>query len=65
VAYLAAVLKDPRIAGVVLTGAPSLIARQPLHDIAYPALFVHHKEDTCASFEAARQQHPRLVNSPS
>ena len=41
-----------------------MIARQPLHDIAYPALFVHHKDDTCASFEAARQQHPRLVNSP-
>jgi len=63
VAYLATVLKDHRIGGVVLTGAPSQLARLPLHDITYPALFVHHKDDTCASFEAAHQQHYRLTSS--
>jgi len=71
VAYLATVLKDHRVGGVVLTGAlgelgPRAVslATLPLHTITYPALFVHHKEDTCASFGAALQQHRRLVNSP-
>jgi hypothetical protein len=71
VAYLATVLKDHRIGGIVLTGAlgelgPKAVslATLPLHNITYPALFVHHKEDTCASFEAAHRQHPRLINSP-
>jgi hypothetical protein len=71
VAYLATVLKDHRIGGVVLTGAlgelgPKAVsmATLPLQDVAYPALFVHHREDPCASFEAAHRQHRRLVNSP-
>jgi hypothetical protein len=71
VAYLATVLKDHRIGGVVLTGAlgelgPKAVsmATLPLHDVAYPALFVHHREDPCASFEAAHRQHRRLTNSP-
>ena len=71
VAYLATVLKDHRIGGIVFTGAlgelgPKAVslATLPLQDITYPALFVHHKEDTCASFEAAHRQHQRLINSP-
>lgn len=71
VAYLATVLKDHRIGGIVLTGALGELGRNavslatlPLHSITYPALFVHHKEDTCANFEAAHRQHQRLVNSP-
>jgi hypothetical protein len=63
VAHVAASLKDQRIGGIVLTGAPSLLAKLPLHDIAYPALFVHHRDDTCASFDAALQQKHRLINS--
>jgi hypothetical protein len=71
VAYLATVLKDQRISGIVLTGAlgelgPKAVslATLPLHTIAYPVLFVHHKDDTCASFEAALRQQQRLINSP-
>jgi pimeloyl-ACP methyl ester carboxylesterase len=71
VGYLATVLKDDRIGGVVFTGAlgnspPGRVslATLPLQDVIYPALFVHHKDDECASFSAAWQQHPRLVNSP-
>jgi hypothetical protein len=71
VAYLATVLKDHRIGGIVLTGAlgelgPRAVslATLPLHTITYPVLFVHHKEDTCASFEAAHRQQQRLINSP-
>jgi acetyl esterase/lipase len=71
VGYLATVLKDDRIGGIVLTGAlgnspPGRVslATLPLPDIVYPALFVHHKDDECASFSAARQQSQRLVNSP-
>ncbi|MBI4523625.1 MAG: hypothetical protein HY695_07420 [Deltaproteobacteria bacterium] len=68
VGYLATVLKDQRIGGIVLTGAlgelgPRAVslARLPLQEITYPALFVHHKEDPCASFEDAHRQHRRLV----
>jgi hypothetical protein len=71
IAYLATVLKDQRIGGVVLTGTLGDLGRQavslatlPLHTITYPALFIHHKEDPCANFEAAYQQHRRLINSP-
>jgi acetyl esterase/lipase len=71
VAYLAEALKDDRIGGVVFTGALGepvrgrvTLASLPLHKIAYPALFVHHKEDPCASFDAAYQQHRRLISSP-
>lgn len=72
VAYLATVLKDHRIGGVVLTSALGQLpprqrvslATLPLQDVTYPALFVHHKEDPCASFEDAHRQHQRLVNSP-
>jgi hypothetical protein len=71
VAYLATVLKDHRIGGIILTGAlgdlgPRVVslATLPLPDITYPTLFVHHKEDNCSSFEAAYQQQRRLFNSP-
>ena len=65
-AYIAAVLKDHRIGGVVLTSAvgDGSLATVALHTITYPALFVHHREDPCTSFEAAYQQHRRLVSSP-
>jgi hypothetical protein len=70
VGYLATVLKDHRIGGIVLTGALGnlgpralSLARMPLQDITYPALFVHHKEDSCASFEDAHRQQYRLINS--
>jgi pimeloyl-ACP methyl ester carboxylesterase len=70
VGYLATVLKDDRIGGVVFTGAlgnspPGRVslATLPLQDIVYPALFVHHKDDECANFAAAREQSLRLVNS--
>jgi hypothetical protein len=67
VAYLATVLKDQRIGGVVLTSAvgDGPLATVPLQNITYPALFVHHREDPCTSFEAALRQHHRLINSPS
>ena len=71
VAYLAEVLKDDHIGGVVFTAALGepvrgrvSLATLPLQDIVYPALFVHHKDDECASFSAAWQQHRRLVNAP-
>ena len=63
VAHIAASLEDKRIAGVVFTGAPSLLAKLPLHEITYPTLFVHHREDTCASFDMALQQYQRLIKS--
>jgi Serine aminopeptidase, S33 len=65
VAYLAAVLKDHRIGGVVLTSAvgDGSLATVPLHTIIYPVLFVHHREDPCTSFEAAYRQHHRLIES--
>jgi hypothetical protein len=70
VAYLATVLKDSRIGGVVLTASlgdlgPKAVslATLSLHTITYPALFIHHKEDPCASFADAYQQHRRLINS--
>jgi dienelactone hydrolase len=64
-AYLATVLKDQRIDGVVLTSAvgDGSLATVPLHTIAYPVLFVHHREDPCTSFEAAYRQHYRLIES--
>ena len=64
VGHVAATLSDERLNGIVLTGAPSLLARLPLHQIVYPALFVHHKDDTCASFQLAYEQHQRLRKSP-
>ena len=39
------------------------LASVPLHTIAYPVLFVHHREDPCTSFEAAYRQHRRLIES--
>lgn len=65
-AYLAAVLKDDRVGGVILTSAvgEGSLAMVALHTITYPALFFHHREDPCTSFAAAYQQHHRLVNSP-
>lgn len=64
-AYLASVIKDHRIGGVVLTSAvgDGSLASVPLHTIAYPVLFVHHREDPCTSFEAAYRQHYRLIES--
>ena len=64
-AYLAAVLRDDRIGGVVLTSAvgDGSLGSVPLHTIPYPVLFVHHREDPCTSFEAAYQQHHRLIES--
>lgn len=66
VGYLATVLKDRPIDGVVFTGVvgEGSFATVPLHNISYPALFIHHKEDPCVSFEAALRQHHRLINSP-
>jgi acetyl esterase/lipase len=66
VAYLAAVLNDARVGGVVLTSAvgEGSLAMVALHTITYPALFVHHKDDPCTSFAATYQQYRRLVNSP-
>jgi pimeloyl-ACP methyl ester carboxylesterase len=64
VGHVAATLSDERLSGIVFTGAPSLLARLPLHQIVYPALFVHHKDDTCASFQLAYEQHQRLRKSP-
>jgi hypothetical protein len=66
VGYLATVLKDHRVGSVILTGVvgEGSLATVPLQNITYPALFVHHKEDPCVSFEAALRQHQRLINSP-
>jgi acetyl esterase/lipase len=78
VAYLGTVLKDSRIGGIVLTGtlgepvprraprvSPVSLPGLPLHNITYPALFIHHKEDPCANFGAAYLQHSRLIHSPN
>ena len=66
VGYLAAVLNDNRVAGIVVTAVVGerSFATLPLQDITYPVLFVHHKEDPCTSFAAAYQQQQRLINSP-
>ena len=66
VAYLATVLRDARVGGVVLTSAvgEGSLAMVALHTITYPALFVHHRDDPCTSFAATYQQYRRLVNSP-
>jgi acetyl esterase/lipase len=65
-AYLATVLKDDRIGGLVLTSAvgDGSLATVALHTITYPVLFVHHREDPCTSFEAAYREHQRLIESP-
>jgi dienelactone hydrolase len=64
-AYLATVVNDHRIGGVVLTSAvgDGSLANVPLQTIAYPVLFVHHREDPCTSFEAAYRQRHRLIES--
>lgn len=66
VAYLATVLKDQRIGGVVLTSAvgDGSLGTVPLHTISYPVLFVHHRADPGTSFEATLRQYQRLINSP-
>ena len=72
VAHLGAVLKDQRIAGLVLMaaisthrgGAEVSLSNLPLHEITYPILFVHHRDDQCVSFDGARQQLSRLTRSP-
>lgn len=65
-AYLASVLKDQRIAGLVLTsaGGGGSLATVPLHIITHPALFVHHRDDPCSSFDDAYREHHRLIASP-
>jgi hypothetical protein len=70
VAHLGAVLKDERIAGLVLLAAISRhppggvsLSNIPLHEVPYPILFVHHRDDQCVSFEGARQQLLRLIKS--
>jgi len=65
-AYLATVLEDHRVGGVVLTSAvgDGSLATVALHTITYPTLFVHHRDDPCTSFAATREQHRRLINSP-
>ena len=64
-AYLASVVNDHRIGGLVLTSAvgDGSLASVPLHIITYPVLFVHHRDDPCTSFEAAYRQHHRLIES--
>ena len=71
VAHLGTVLKYQRITGLVLMAAISThrragvsLSNLPLHEITYPILFVHHREDQCVSFEGARQQLSRLTGSP-
>jgi pimeloyl-ACP methyl ester carboxylesterase len=69
VVHLGAVLKDQRIAGLVLMATISThrgagVALSNLHEITYPILFIHHREDQCVSFEGARSQLSRLTKSP-
>lgn len=72
VAHLGSVLRDQHIGGLVLLAAVGTVGRSglvslsslPLHDIIYPILFVHHKEDDCTSFQAVHGQLYRLTNSP-
>jgi len=71
VAHLGTILKDQRIAGLILMATISThrgpgvsLSSLPLHEITYPILFVHHREDRCVSFEAALQQLSRLTKSP-
>ena len=72
-AHFAAVVKDDRISGVVLTGSDGADRRRgkrivylsslPLQNIAYPVLFVHHRDDGCYGLHDARQLHNRVINS--
>lgn len=67
-AYLATVIKDQRIGGIVLAGSPSGRLRiylwdLPLENIPYPVLFVHHREDNFSSFQYALQGQRRLSRS--
>jgi pimeloyl-ACP methyl ester carboxylesterase len=71
VGHFGAVLKDHRIGGLVLLAAISWhprggvsLANLPLHEIEYPVLFVHHRDDRCVDFAGARQQAYRLSKSP-
>jgi dienelactone hydrolase len=69
VAHLGAVLKDQHITGLVMMAAISThrgagVSLPNLHEITYPVLFIHHREDQCVSFEGVRQQLSRLTKSP-
>jgi len=69
-AHLAASLAEPRLAGVVMTGSPTLRGPQgawisvpsvPLHIIKVPVLLIHHRDDGCrgSTFTGA-SQYPKL-----
>lgn len=72
-AHFAAVVKDDRISGVVLTGSDGADRRRgkrivylsslPLQNITYPVLFVHHRDDGCYGLHDVRQLHNRVINS--
>jgi len=69
VAYLAAVLRDDRIKGIVLTSSlagPGFLGTLPLRQIGYPVLIVHHRSDGCkeTQFNEALQLKSWISKSP-
>jgi pimeloyl-ACP methyl ester carboxylesterase len=73
VAHLAASLAEPRLAGVVMTGSPTLRGPQgawisvpsvPLRTIKVPVLLVHHRDDGCrGSTFAGASRYPKLFTA--
>lgn len=73
VPHLAASLAEPRLAGVVMTGSPTLRGPQgawisvpsvPLRTIKVPVLLVHHRDDGCrGSTFAGASQYPKLFTA--
>jgi len=72
-AHLAAVLKDNRISGVVLTGSNEREDRSRrrmnlrelrLKNVTSPVLFVHHRDDGCFDIEVVRELRKRFKKSP-
>jgi len=69
VAYLATVLRDDRVKGVVLTsslGGPHGLVALPLGRITVPVLIVHHRDDACraSSFQDATHLTRLITGSP-
>lgn len=66
VAYLATVLRNDHIKGIVLTASYDEVGGLSLGTISYPALFVHHRDDSCyvTPYTTARQHYDLMTSSP-
>lgn len=64
VTYIAATLKDRRIAGIVITSSPAMSAlKVPLEQVTSPVLRVHHRDDICVGFQPALRQGSQFLRS--